>query len=867
MPLRSPNLDDRDFDQLLDQAMRIIVQKCPAWTDHSAGDPGMVLLEVFAHLTETMIYRLNRVPEKVYIEFLRLIGVSLQPPAAARVTLTFTTTRPGNEPVEIPRGTRVAVTRAPSSGEPVVFTTARNAVIPPDRNEVEVLAHHCELVQGELAGRSKGLPGFSVTAAKPPIVAHTGEELDLVVGVQALPGELDPRAPAIEYAGNTYRIWREVENFTELGPDRFVYVADRMMGQIIFAPAAQMKGDREVLDETPQALAAIPPAGREIRLWYRHGGGAKGNVAANTLKTLKDPIPGVQVTNAEPATGGRAAETIENALVRGPQELHSLRRAVTASDFETLALRSSGAVTRAKAFTRSKMWVHAAAGTVDVVLVPSIPDAEKPGAVGIQQLQERQTEEARAQIQQALDERRPLGTACAVSWARYKILRVQARVVAGNEEDTAMVRKKVLERLYALLNPLPTPLRPSGWKFGQTLMVSDVFKAVLSQPGVRYMDQVRLVVDKVPEANVHAIQSDAYQPGTWHAASGEQVFRSMDNGAGWEVAAHFENEQVHTVTVHPGRPGLLAASTQFPVGGSSVYISYDCGETWEPRATTAFSIEGTAWLLRDGVPVLLMATSAGLYELVLQRDATPAQVFVHTGDHEHGFYAVAVSTDVRGGAVSVVVAAQANGGVYLSSDAGKANTFRRIGLQGTDVRVLAVQADGLNTYLWAGLAAESAGHVGNGCYSWQLLGANDPPEGWVTSYRSWDGGSCKSIAFLGSAVIAGSYDKGTLLLRTRKNDAEWEKPDLGCGLPLREAERLFYPIETVATNPQGTLILAGGSKGIYRSAAPDGPKQKLRFENCSNKVFLDKVTLPETWLFCPGEPEISVVTEDEARRD
>ncbi|MDX5375616.1 MAG: hypothetical protein LPK43_07530, partial [Gammaproteobacteria bacterium] len=64
MPLRSPNLDDRDFEQLVADALHVIDQRCPEWSDRSPGDPGMVLVDVFAHLTETMLYRLNRLPEK-----------------------------------------------------------------------------------------------------------------------------------------------------------------------------------------------------------------------------------------------------------------------------------------------------------------------------------------------------------------------------------------------------------------------------------------------------------------------------------------------------------------------------------------------------------------------------------------------------------------------------------------------------------------------------------------------------------------------------------------------------------------------------------------------------------------------------------
>ena len=80
MPLPQPNLDDRTFDQLVDEARHIIMQRAPGWTDLSPGDPGITLMEVFAYLTETMIYRLNRLPQKAYVAFLSLLGV-LGPPA------------------------------------------------------------------------------------------------------------------------------------------------------------------------------------------------------------------------------------------------------------------------------------------------------------------------------------------------------------------------------------------------------------------------------------------------------------------------------------------------------------------------------------------------------------------------------------------------------------------------------------------------------------------------------------------------------------------------------------------------------------------------------------------------------------------
>ena len=862
MPLQSPNLDDRNFDQLLQESIERIKRSSPDWTDFTPGNPGVALLEAFAFLTETMIYRLNRLPEKAYIEFLRLIGVRLQPPGAASVNLLFSVSRPADRPIEIPRGIRVSVSRSTSGSEPPVFVTARAGVIESGKSDVEILAHHCELVEAELAGKGTGMPGLSIAARRPPIVAPTGEDLDLVVGVEAAPEELDQRVRALQYQGKAYRVWREVENFTNLGSDPYVYVADRMAGTITFAPEARMLGEDGHLEDMARPLAAVPLAGREIRLWYRRGGGPC-RVDANTLTVLKDPIQGVEVNNPKAATGGRAAETLENALVRGPQDLHSLQRAVTARDFELLALRSSGAVTRARALTKAGLWRHAQPGTVEVLLVPHLPEEERAGGqVTSAKLRDHETEVARQQIQTALEERRPLGTTCEVNWTRYKTVKVQARFVVHPEEDSAAVENRILDRLHQSVNPLPTGTH-AGWRFGQALRVSHVYDIALAEPGVSYVDNVKFIVDEVPQKDIRSLSVDAFQPNTWYAGSGSLLFRSVDDGDGWEPVGRFPGEDVRAVRPHPDRPGLLVVCTrlQGDKSGSRVHISWDCGETWESRVQeTGFEIEDAAWVLRDGTPVVFLATAAGLYELAMLPEASPVQVFVHAKDSDRGFYTVVASRNKAGG-TSVAVAAQSSGGVYLSNAAGKANSFRNIGLAGEDIRVLTVQQDGPVYFLWAGAMA-IGGDVGKGCFSWDLLGDADPPEGWQSYSKNWAGGSCQGIAFQGDQIRAASHHAGVLRLAARRTDLAWESPSLACGLPLREAEHLFYPVATVAGDSEGRLILAAGAGGIYRSK--DGG---VSYSTCSSNEFTDKVTLPPTWLFCSGDHEITVVSEDETHRD
>lgn len=73
MPLNLPNLDDRSYKDLVQEALASIPADAPEWTNHNPSDPGITLVELFAYLTEMLIYRLNRVTDKNYFVFLKLL--------------------------------------------------------------------------------------------------------------------------------------------------------------------------------------------------------------------------------------------------------------------------------------------------------------------------------------------------------------------------------------------------------------------------------------------------------------------------------------------------------------------------------------------------------------------------------------------------------------------------------------------------------------------------------------------------------------------------------------------------------------------------------------------------------------------------
>src|SRR5512135_2023415 len=121
MPLPVPNLDDRRFQDLVDDAKRLVQQRCPEWTDHNVSDPGVTLIETFAYMTDQLLYRLNRVPDRNYIKFLELIGVRLFPPTPAATKVTFWLSAPQQEPVVVPAGVEVATPQTEAVGAAVAF--------------------------------------------------------------------------------------------------------------------------------------------------------------------------------------------------------------------------------------------------------------------------------------------------------------------------------------------------------------------------------------------------------------------------------------------------------------------------------------------------------------------------------------------------------------------------------------------------------------------------------------------------------------------------------------------------------------------------------------------------------------------------
>ncbi|MDT7605397.1 MAG: hypothetical protein QOF61_3394 [Acidobacteriota bacterium] len=113
MPITIPNLDDRRYQDLLDEALARIPVHNPEWTNFNKSDPGVTLVEIFAFLTENLLYRCNQIPERNRLKFLSLLGVPLQPAASARGLVQFTNERGPRAAVQLGAGREVRAGSVP----------------------------------------------------------------------------------------------------------------------------------------------------------------------------------------------------------------------------------------------------------------------------------------------------------------------------------------------------------------------------------------------------------------------------------------------------------------------------------------------------------------------------------------------------------------------------------------------------------------------------------------------------------------------------------------------------------------------------------------------------------------------------------
>ncbi|MFB6155714.1 MAG: putative baseplate assembly protein [Haloferacaceae archaeon] len=87
MGIDVPTLDDRSYEELVEDLRKRIPIESDEWTDHNAHDPGITIAEMLAWLAESYRYELDQIEERHRRKYLQLLGTSPGPPQAATASV------------------------------------------------------------------------------------------------------------------------------------------------------------------------------------------------------------------------------------------------------------------------------------------------------------------------------------------------------------------------------------------------------------------------------------------------------------------------------------------------------------------------------------------------------------------------------------------------------------------------------------------------------------------------------------------------------------------------------------------------------------------------------------------------------------
>ena len=358
MALPAPHLDDRSFQNLVDEAKRMVQQRCPEWTDHNVSDPGVTLIETFAYMVDQLIWRLNRVPEKTYIKFLELLGLQLRPPSAARTGVTFWLSAPREQPVVVPSGTQVATPRTEVEG--LVFTTTDDlSIIPSSRAYVATEIENLQVNHTETL--DNGAPFYCF--ARTPNVgdcfyiglsnAVPGGVVSIDIAADIVGVGVDPRYPPIVWEAWNGNGWVEIdlERDTTGGLNRNGEVVVHLPSDhVAHAGILRLSGGwlrcRVIESQEWQPAYSASPRIHSLTAWTSGGTveAVNADIVTDEIVGLSEAVPGqrfvLQHRPVVPIEGGYTVDVsalagwqewtqVETFALSGPDDQHFMLEEVT----------------------------------------------------------------------------------------------------------------------------------------------------------------------------------------------------------------------------------------------------------------------------------------------------------------------------------------------------------------------------------------------------------------------------------------------------------------------------------------------------------------------------------------------------------
>jgi hypothetical protein len=439
----------RDYEGFKASLLDYAARKFPQWVPGSEGDFGVLLIELFSYLGDSLSYYGDRLQQEAFLptatqrlsllQIADLLGYTPSNGVPASGTVTFQTSNPGPA-VLVPAGTQVVTDYIESIDGPITYETDSDILVAKNGGTATVPVTQGVTRTQVNIGSSSGLPVQEFRLPDVPVINGT---------VQVYVDDVDSLT---EWTYITYLVDADPEDrvFTTFLDDSgatWVRFGDNLNG-------------------------AIPTNQLTLYATYRVGGGAVGNVNPAVVNAIASSnLPGVTIGQnsngdalSSAMTGGADAETNDQIRANAPRIFRTQDRAVTLQDFSDLALTLPGIV-RANA-------VASTYTSVSVYVIGA--DGGQPNTQTLNT------------VQTALQSKALAGTTVTVAGP------TTVKVNVGSSTKPIVVecwpRYSRASVLYDVQQALKNMLSFANVDFGMRLTLSDFYKALLAVDGVRYAD-------------------------------------------------------------------------------------------------------------------------------------------------------------------------------------------------------------------------------------------------------------------------------------------------------------------------------------------------------------------------------------------
>jgi hypothetical protein len=460
---------NKDFDSLRRAILDLAHYRLPEWTDQSPADLGSLMVDLFCYMGDIVLYYQDRIANESFLptaverrsvlNALRLIGYELAPPVAAATELTLFFKRPAQGAstiTTIPQGAQFTSTPTSTVGAQTYEYLGPDLNIDLGSDQVAPSADGNTLVY-------TGLPVLQSLSQPTVVIGSSTGEPNQSFSIPSSPVILDTLVLEV-FEGAAWVAWSRVDSLLySVGSD----------GAVTLSGAS----DRDYYVQFDEndicwiyfgdgVYGRIPPtAQNNIRATWRIGGGSAGNVAANSITTVKTSLPQVStVTNSQAAAGGADHEDIDHAKAFGPLAYRSGLRAVTLNDYVALAQKAGGV---AKVRATAPNW-----NTIELYVAPT-GDAASPVP-----------ETLRRRLIAYFEDKRMAGTFVEVLDATYIPIDISIELVYDKRYQPDAVRQ-------AAETAVANLLAFNNVDFGLPLYLSDVYGKVEAVAGVTAMTVVR----------------------------------------------------------------------------------------------------------------------------------------------------------------------------------------------------------------------------------------------------------------------------------------------------------------------------------------------------------------------------------------